>query len=97
MLQHADPIAVCRDNGQLVGLARSLSDFSYVTYLSDIAVRREYQRCGIGRGLIEATRLEAPSAKVVLLSAPAAVGYYSRIAFTAHPSAWVLDTAADLV
>ena len=71
--------------------ADAASDFSYVTYLSDIAVSREYQRAGIGRALIEATRLEAPRAKIVLLSAPAATDYYPHIGFSRHGSAWVLN------
>jgi GNAT superfamily N-acetyltransferase len=91
MVRNANLIVVCRAGGQLVGIARSISDFCYVTYLSDIAVRREYQRQGIGQALIEATRQEAPQAKIVLLSAPMAVSYYPHIGFSQHDSAWVLN------
>lgn len=90
MLRQANLIVTCRIEGRLVGIARSVSDFSYVTYLSDIAVTRDHQRAGIGRALIEATRIEAPRAKIVLLSAPAATDYYPHIGFTRHESAWVL-------
>jgi predicted N-acetyltransferase YhbS len=62
-----------------------------VTYLSDIAVSLPYQRSGIGRALIDATRKEAPLAKIVLLSAPAATEYYPHIGFSQHNSAWVLN------
>jgi predicted N-acetyltransferase YhbS len=88
MVRNANLIVVCRTGDRLVGIARSVSDFSYVTYLSDIAVRREYQRQGIGLALIEATRQEAPLAKIVLLSAPAAIDYYPHIGFSRHDSAW---------
>ncbi|MET9895111.1 GNAT family N-acetyltransferase [Streptomyces sp. NPDC006465] len=91
MVRGANLVITCRVDGELVGIARSVSDFSYVTYLSDIAVVRAYQRTGIGRQLIEATRKEAPQAKIVLLSAPAAADYYPHIGFTAHNSAWVLN------
>jgi GNAT superfamily N-acetyltransferase len=91
MVRNANLIVVCRVDGAMVGIARSISDFSYVTYLSDIAVRREHQRSGIGRALIDATRKEAPQAKLVLLSAPAAREYYPHIGFSRHDSAWVLD------
>ena len=91
MVRNANLIVVCRVDGRLVGIARSISDFSYVTYLSDIAVSRDYQRSGIGRALIDATRQEAPQAKIVLLSAPAAREYYPHIGFTQHNSAWVLN------
>ncbi|MFD6974489.1 GNAT family N-acetyltransferase [Streptomyces sp. NBC_01310] len=91
MVRGANLVVTCRVDGELVGIARSISDFSYVTYLSDIAVVRAHQRSGIGRELIEATRKEAPQAKIVLLSAPAAADYYPHIGFTAHHSAWVLN------
>ena len=91
MVKSANLIVTCRIEGELVGIARSVSDFSYVTYLSDIAVARSHQRSGIGKALIEATRNEAPMAKIVLLSAPAASDYYPHIGFTRHDSAWVLN------
>ncbi|MGH3434603.1 MAG: GNAT family N-acetyltransferase, partial [Thermocrispum sp.] len=87
MVRNANLVITCRIDGELVGIARSVSDFAYVTYLSDIAVSRAHQRCGIGRALIDATRKEAPRAKIVLLSAPAAAEYYPYVGFTRHGSA----------
>jgi ribosomal protein S18 acetylase RimI-like enzyme len=94
MIRNANLIVTCRVEGQLAGIARSISDFSYATYLSDIAVSREYQRSGIGRALIDATMREAPQAKIVLLSAPAATEYYPHVGFARHDSAWVLNPPA---
>jgi predicted N-acetyltransferase YhbS len=91
MVRNANLVLTCRIDGELVGIARSISDFSYVTHLSDIAVRRAHQRSGIGRALIDATQKEAPQAKIVLLSAPAATDYYPHLGFTRHDSAWVLN------
>jgi len=91
MVRNANLIVTCSIGETMVGIARSISDFSYVTYLSDIAVSRTFQRSGIGRALIEATRKEAPQAKIVLLSAPAATEYYPHIGFSRHDSAWVLN------
>ncbi|MEV8537187.1 GNAT family N-acetyltransferase [Streptomyces sp. NPDC051211] len=93
MLDNANLVLVARDNdtGKLIGIARSISDFSYVTYLSDIAVDGTYQRSGIGRALIDATQKETPGVKIVLLSAPSATEYYPHIGFTQHGSAWVLN------
>lgn len=97
MIRQANLVVVARDTeGALIGIARSISDFSYVTYLSDIAVVRRHQRSGVGRALLEATRQEAPDAKVVLLSAPAATAYYPRVGFTRHDSAWVLNPGQPL-
>lgn len=91
MVRNANLIVTCRIDGELVGIARSVSDFSYVTYLADIAVSLPHQKSGIGRALIDATRKQAPQAKIVLLSAPAAREYYPHMGFSRHDSAWVLN------
>jgi hypothetical protein len=38
MLRHADLIVTARSGGLLVGVSRAVTDFSYCTYLSDLAV-----------------------------------------------------------
>lgn len=91
MVRNANLVIVARIDGRLVGIARSITDGAYATYLSDIAVDVEFQHRGIGRDLIAKTREAAPRAKIVLLSAPAATGYYPHIGFSAHNSAWVMD------
>ncbi|MFE2970145.1 GNAT family N-acetyltransferase [Streptomyces sp. NPDC059340] len=90
MLDGSNLIAAAYDSETLIGIARSISDFSYATYLSDIAVDAAYQKRGIGKELIRITGEAAPQAKIVLLSAPAAVEYYPHIGFTQHMSAWQL-------
>ena len=90
MLRHANLVVTAWDGTLLVGLARSLSDFSYCTYLSDLAVRASHQRQGIGRELIRLTREAAGQVTTILLAAPKAVGYYPRLGFQPHPSAWTL-------
>ena len=61
----------------LVGIARSVTDFCYTTYLADLAVRASHQRQGIGRELIRRTQDACtPQTRLVLLSAPKAVTYY---------------------
>lgn len=95
MLDGSNLIVVAHDSGVLIGIARSISDFSYATYLSDIAVDSAYQRRGIGRELIRLTGEAAPLAKIILLSAPAAVEYYPHIGFTQHQSAWTLPARQE--
>jgi GNAT superfamily N-acetyltransferase len=82
MIRHANLIVVARDagTGLLVGVARSLTDFSYCCYLSDLAVDKGYQGRGIGRQLIEETRKAAgPEAMCLLVSAPDAIRFYEAI------------------
>jgi GNAT superfamily N-acetyltransferase len=90
MLAQANLIVTAWDGALLVGISRALSDFSYVTYLSDLAVRVSHQRGGIGRELIRRTRQAAPRATLLLLAAPAAERYYPHIGFAHHPQAWLL-------
>ena len=91
MLRNANVVVTAWDGELLVGIARSVSDFSYCTYLSDLAVRVSHQRQGIGRELIQRTREHGGKAAIILLSAPKAVDYYPRIGFTRHPQAWILE------
>lgn len=92
MVSEADLTATAWQDGNLVGVARSVTDFAYCCYLSDLAVDQRCQRQGIGRELIRLTREQlGPRCKLILLSAPAAHEYYPKVGFTRHPSAWVMD------
>lgn len=97
MLKNANLVLTAWQETSLIGIARSLSDFAYCTYLSDLAVHLQYQRAGIGRELIRLTREAAPLASTILLAAPQAVEYYPRIGFTRHESAWILRPADPLL
>jgi GNAT superfamily N-acetyltransferase len=97
MLRHADLLCTAWDGPKLVGVARSVTDFAYCCYLSDLAVDQAYQKQGIGRRLIELTQSRlGDKAKLILLSAPKAESYYPRIGFTPHRSAWIIPARADL-
>jgi GNAT superfamily N-acetyltransferase len=97
MIQHADLLCTAWDGGTLVGVARSVTDFEYCCYLSDLAVDAAYQKKGIGRELIRLTQSRlGKQAKIILLAAPAAEKYYPRIGFEAHPSAWILPSTKVL-
>jgi GNAT superfamily N-acetyltransferase len=91
MLRHANLVVTAWDGDLLVGVSRALSDFSFATYLSDLAVRESHQRLGIGRELIRRTQaLSGKHAKLILLAAPAAEQYYPHVGFTHHSQAWTL-------
>jgi ribosomal protein S18 acetylase RimI-like enzyme len=92
MLAHANLIVTARDRGRLVGVSRSLTDFSYCCYISDLAVDRGCQGEGIGRRLIEETRQAAgPEAACILLSAPAALGFYRAIGMPQADNAFIFQ------
>jgi GNAT superfamily N-acetyltransferase len=92
MLRHANLVVTAWEGDLMVGISRALTDFSFVAYLSDLAVRVSHQRGGIGRELIRRTREAAgPHAKLILLAAPAAEEYYPRVGFTRHSQCWMLS------
>ena len=97
MLANANLIITARDNGKIIGISRALTDFAFCTYLSDLAVDLSYQRSGIGKELIRQTKLAAPRAKLILLSAPAAVNYYPRIGMKRHEHCFYIDNEKELV
>jgi predicted N-acetyltransferase YhbS len=97
MIRHANLVVTAWEGDVLVGISRSLTDFAYVAYLADLAVRDTHQKLGIGRGLVARTRAEmGPRSMIVLLAAPAAVDYYPRLGFTPHGSAWILRAGEPL-
>ncbi|AZO04165.1 MULTISPECIES: GNAT family N-acetyltransferase [unclassified Mesorhizobium] len=72
-----------RPDRQLVGVARGVTDFSWVCYISELAVSASAQGLGIGKGLMdEARRQLGPSVAISLISMPDAVGFYERIGMT---------------
>jgi predicted N-acetyltransferase YhbS len=97
MLDHANLLCTAWDGDQLVGLARSVTDFEYCCYLSDLAVDAAYQNKGVGRELIRLTQSKlGRKAKIILLAAPKAEAYYPKIGFDAHRSAWTLPATKTL-
>lgn len=94
MLSHANLVVTAWEGDLLVGISRTLTDFAYVGYLSDLAVRQSHQRHGIGTVLIEKTRqMMGPRSMLVLLAAPLARDYYPKLGFARHDSAWILKAS----
>lgn len=92
MVNNSNLYVTARTNGKLIGVARSVTDFHYCCYLSDLAVDQEYQHQGIGKELIRRTQEKlGKRCKLILLSAPGATNYYPKIGFTQHHSSWLLD------
>ncbi len=96
MLEYGNLIITARDNGRLIGVSRSLTDYAFCTYLSDLAVDEAYQKQGIGKELIRQTKLAAPAAKLILLAAPAAISYYPKIGMKQFQHCYYIDDINDL-
>lgn len=77
--------------GELVGLSRSLTDYSYCCYLSDLAVNKQYQSAGIGKELVKRTQaIIGEEVSLILLSAPDAMSYYPTLGFELAGNAYVI-------
>jgi len=96
MCANANLIITARFDGKLIAIARSITDFTYCTYLSDLAVDKEYQHKGIGKKLIEETKNQTPYATLILLSAPAAIEYYPKIGMKKHNHCFILSDIKEL-
>ncbi len=91
MIDQANLTVTAWDNDKLIGIARSLTDFSYCCYLSDLAVDKEYQRAGIGKELVRRIRQEAgEETSLILLAAPEAMEYYPKIGFEKLENAFII-------
>ena len=92
MVANANLTITAWDGEQLVGIARSMTDFHYACYLSDLAVHAGYQRRGIGKQLQALTQAQlGPHCKLILIAAPAAHDYYARLGYAHNERCWVLE------
>ncbi|CEN52545.1 Histone acetyltransferase HPA2-related acetyltransferase [Capnocytophaga canimorsus] len=93
MYVNSNIIITAWENKKLVGVARALTDFSYCCYLSDLAVRQEYQSEGIGKQLIEEVKKAIGTTEeisLLLLSAPNAMEYYPKVGFEAIENGFII-------
>lgn len=92
MVSNSNLMVSAWDDSLLIGVARSVTDFHYACYLSDLAVHREYQRTGIGKRLQSLTQAQLGAhCKLILIAAPAANSYYGQIGYTRNDRCWALE------
>lgn len=95
MYAHSNLIVTAWDHDQLVGIARSLTDYCYCCYLSDLAVKHEYKHTGIGKHLIALTKEKiGDQSMLLLLSAPAAMDYYPKVGFQKVDNGFIINRSA---
>jgi len=91
MFSNSNLVITAWDKDKLVGISRSLTDFCYCCYLSDLAVRKDYQKSGVGKKLIEMTKNNiGEQTALILLSAPNAMDYYPKIGFLKMDNGFII-------
>lgn len=96
MLTGSNLILTAREDGELVGVLRALSDFCYRTFIADLAVTSERQGEGIGRALLQKAKETAPEARLFLFSAEDAEGFYQKLGFQLHERCYQLKVGEPL-
>jgi len=92
MVKNSNLMVTAWDGEKLIGIARSMTDFHYACYLSDLAIDKEYQKSGIGKKLQIITQEQLGSkCKLILIAAPSANSYYEHIGFSNNQRCWVLE------
>ena len=91
MYRNSNCILTAWDGDLLVGVSRAITDFHFCCYLSDLAIRKEYQHQGIGKKLVQLTK-EAigPRCMLLLLAAPTAMEYYPKIGMDKLDNAFMI-------
>ncbi len=97
MVKNSNLIISAWNGDNLIGISRSMTDFHYACYLSDLAVHKEYQNNGVGKMLLVMTQDQlGPKCKLILIAAPAANSYYEHIGFTNNPRCWLIDRDSSI-
>lgn len=86
MLRGANFVVTARDeSGRLVGVARCISDFEWICYCAELAVRQSHQGHGIGKALlIEAKQMLGPGICLTLNAEPDAAAFYEHIGMSQY-------------
>ena len=92
MFENSGLVVTAWDNEILVGVSRCITDWVWSCYLADLAVRKEYKACGIGRKLIEYTKEKlGEQSMLLLLSVPTAMEYYPKVGFAKQESSFIIN------
>lgn len=91
MLDNSNLVVSAWNGAELIGVARSITDYSYCCYLSDLAVRKEHQKFGIGKTLIELTQETiGDQTMLLLLSNISAMEYYPKVGFEKVENGYII-------
>ncbi len=89
MVENASLTITAWQGDTLVGVARSVTDFYFACYVSDLAVDEAVQSSGIGKTLLSETqKYLGKHCMITLIAAPKAMAYYPKIGFAKNDRCW---------
>jgi ribosomal protein S18 acetylase RimI-like enzyme len=90
ILAGSNMIVTAREDGEIVGVLRGISDGEWVCYVADLAVRDGHQRKGVGTGLLDTCKtILGAGMGIVLVAYPEAVEYYRKIGMGEMPAFYI--------
>lgn len=81
-------LTVRNEDGLLVGVLFAITDFSYWMFLTDLGIRREYVKRGIGKALVERAIEEAGGLENIIVYTCAndkAIPFYKKLGMEQGP------------
>ncbi len=98
VVKNSNLVVSAWDGDELIGIARSVTDFHYACYLSDLAVDQKYQTNGVGKKLLALTQEQLyEECKLILVAAPDANSYYEHLGFENNTRCWVLNRDRKII
>ena len=95
MIDNSNLVVTAWKGMELIGISRSVTDYSYCCYLSDLAVKKEYQKFGIGKTLIDITQQAiGEQTMLLLLSTTSAMEYYPKVGFEKVENGYIIKRKA---
>ena len=92
MFENSGLVVSAWDHDKLIGVSRSITDWVWCCYLSDLAVDPDYKKSGIGKKLIELTKEKVgEQSMILLLSVPTAMEYYPKVGFAKEDRAFMMN------
>lgn len=86
------------DGNRVIGAGRALSDGLFNATIMDVVVDRDHQDMGVGRAMMESLLARLDVERIDLGVVPGKEGFYEKLGFRRHESAYCLrpgDTMPD--
>lgn len=92
MYENSNLVITAWYNNVIIGVSRCITDWVWSCYLADLAVRKDYQKSGIGKKLISLTKEKiGEQCMLLLLSVPSAMEYNPKAGFKKQENCFMIN------